>query len=188
MTNNGVNVKKLSVTIVGLLALQISSSALGQYSHGTAVLALPTENQILFAADSAQTFGNKVTYQTCKIIKADRKTIFAEAGIGGIGTHDTSLFDKAAELVRKKPIHTRKDLLSVARRWNRWVIVQLDASMSDPHLRSVAPNFSPVEAIFATADDEGKVAFVKSSFEIVAAPAVGGHQPLAEAPSIHRGR
>jgi hypothetical protein len=164
--------RKLRVVIVGLLMVLVAtnSSALGQYSHGTAVLALPTKNQILFAADSAMMFRNVTTYQACKIIKVDRKTIFTEAGIGGIGRDDNSFFAKAAELVREKPIHTRKDLISVAKRWNSWVIAQLDASMTNPQLRSEAPGLSPIEAVFATVDDNKKVVFVKSSFEIVDTP------------------
>jgi ATP-dependent protease HslVU (ClpYQ) peptidase subunit len=166
------DMRKLGVAIVGLhMALvATNSSALSQYSHGTAVLALPTDNQILFAADSAMTFRNMTTYQTCKIIKVDGKTIFTEAGIGGIGRDDNSFFAKAAELVREKPIHTRKDLMSVAKRWNTWVIAQLDASMLNPQLRSEAPGLSPIEAVFATVDDNRNVVFVRSSFEIVDTP------------------
>lgn len=155
------------------------------------MIALPTGDQILFAADSAMMYGNVTTYEECKIIKVDSKTIFTQAGIGGIGPHDHKFFDKAAELVRKKPIRTRKDLMSVAKRWNDWAIKQLDASMSDPQLRSEAPGLSRVEAIFATVDDRKKIVFVKSSFEIVDAaqsPAASSKPGWVEEFAVHRRR
>jgi 20S proteasome alpha/beta subunit len=109
--------RMLIVTIVGLLVGAISSSTLGQYSHGTAVIALPTGNKILFAADSSLEYRSTTTNDACKITKVDDKTIFTQAGVGGIGPSDNSFVIKAAQLVKEKPIHTQEDLMWVATNW-----------------------------------------------------------------------
>jgi hypothetical protein len=160
--------RKLRLAIVGLLtaAVGTSFSALGHYSHGTAVLALPTGNQIVFAADSAEMYGDVTTYQKCKITKVDGKTIFTQSGVGGIG-RDIHFSDKAAELLKATPIHTQQELMTVATRWNLWVIQALNASIKSPDNLTELSSLSPVEAIFATVDDNKRVVLVTSRFDIV---------------------
>jgi hypothetical protein len=123
------------------------------------------EIKILFAADSARILGGQTTYDACKITRVDTKTVFTVAGIAG--WPGVSFSDKAAELLREKPIHTQRDLASTAIIWTDWVIAQLNDSIKNFTGLPAAVNLSPIEAIFATVDDKRKVVFVRSTFEIV---------------------
>jgi hypothetical protein len=146
-----------------------TSSVLGQFSHGTAVIAIPTGKQILFAADSAESrTGEATKYDACKIAKVDGKTIFIQAGLAGVG--NLNFTDKAAELLKGKRIRTQGDLDSVAESWNRWVIAELNTAIVGPRNLFNASQLSPVEAIFATVDERKNVVFVKSTFKIVNVP------------------
>jgi len=163
------NMKRREVVAVGLLAIVVNVSAFGQYDHGTAVLALPTGNQILFAADSARSHEGQTTYDACKIAEVDNKTIFIMAGLVAV-LGRTSFTDQAVEMLRENNPRTREALRSIAERWNKLVIADIASTIRHPKMLRAASDLSPVEAIFATVDDEGKVIFLTSRFDIVYDP------------------
>ncbi|MBZ5547252.1 MAG: hypothetical protein LAO22_04685 [Acidobacteriia bacterium] len=120
----------LKFTLPLLLCFVSNTFAQVEATHGTIVVALLSQNEVVVAADSRKlgTFGNFTLYpdDACKVAVLDNNILYAQAGttnaacnIAGSSCYWDSML-MARELVRSRDaIHANSNALALSNAWNK---------------------------------------------------------------------